>query len=316
MGSEIVKNVTVAIKALWSGVGAGGGGGGGGGGVGSLGAGPGGGGGGNIGSDLVGALIGGGVGGAAHKGMKILAGMAGQAVGGPVGALLSGAVADKVGDVMDAFLHPIDTFKEIAGKIAGFVGAASPAKVERFNLAMKDMTALFGHGLGPAMDMMTDIVRSTADAFASSSLGKDMQGFFGDLRKLWEEAKPAAQVFMKLMADSIARFVQFGRQVVGVLQWIQEHSPKSFWKAARDNMGVRQGASFGLSAQSAGFVGAEEFGRQAAAATYSSGKSWAEQGVEQAKTTNEKLADIFNLVEGAMTAMTVTAGIRRGLLGF
>lgn len=84
----------------------------------------------------------------------------GQAAGG-IGTA-AGGVAKMGSDLMAAGQMAASTFMGFAGQMSGFVEAFSPATVELFNLAIRDLTAVVGMALQPVMDAFTEVVKEVS----------------------------------------------------------------------------------------------------------------------------------------------------------
>lgn len=65
--------------------------------------------------------------------------------------------------VMDAFVDPINALPKLGKALANFVQYFDPTAVARFNQAMKDMYAVIGAALKPALDAVTKAMRMLAD---------------------------------------------------------------------------------------------------------------------------------------------------------
>lgn len=282
-------------------------------------------------SKLFGGLKGGGIGGAAkalmgHIGGNMMSGVAGGVVGGGGGALagmLGGpvgagvvAAAGAVKQVFDEIVGLPDRFMAVAAKISGFVQAANPMAVERFNLAAKDLTAVFGHALTPALKVMEDIVRSIGDATASSDLGASMKALFKEMGSQFEELKPTLMVVTRLIADYAGAVIRSGAAIIKVLGWINDAmgvgTLKKLFGGSAKNM---EGASRGMSAQSAGFTGVEQFGMEAAQATFTSGASAADRTAAATETAASTLERI-NQGIGLLTGQTLIQNMTRAVMGY
>lgn len=84
----------------------------------------------------------------------------GQAAGG-IGTA-AGGVAKMGSDLMAAGEMAAGTFMGFARQMSGFVQAFSPATVELFNLAIRDLTAVVGMALQPVMDAFTVVVKEVS----------------------------------------------------------------------------------------------------------------------------------------------------------
>lgn len=65
--------------------------------------------------------------------------------------------------VMDAFVDPINALPKLGKALANFVQYFDPTAVARFNQAMRDMYAVIGALLKPALDAVTKAMRMLAD---------------------------------------------------------------------------------------------------------------------------------------------------------
>lgn len=246
------------------------------------------------GGGALGALIGGQAG--VGSLLKQAGGIAGEALGGPLGAIAGGKVGDELAKIFDTIVNFPQKFMQVAGQIASYVSAANPQVVERFNLAAKDMTAIFGHGLSPAMEMFTDMIRSVADGLASSDLIGSMKGLFGELRDQFRELQPAISLAVKNFADVVSSFIRMTTWAVKLagainqLPWIAQIGKKM-------GGGRLNGASVGMAAQSASMMGAEEYSRAATIAAYSTGVDPAARTADATEQTVGLLNDVLNVLQ-------------------
>jgi len=84
----------------------------------------------------------------------------GQAAGG-IGTA-AGGVVKMASDLKAAGDMAASTFMGFAGQMSGFVQAFSPATVELFNLAIRDLTAVVGMALQPVMGAFTEVVKEVS----------------------------------------------------------------------------------------------------------------------------------------------------------
>lgn len=78
-----------------------------------------------------------------------------------VGQVGTGA-AKVLGDLAGAAQGAAGAFMGFAGQVSGFVQAFSPATVELFQLAVRDLTAVIGSALQPVLAAMTGVVRQVS----------------------------------------------------------------------------------------------------------------------------------------------------------
>lgn len=259
---------------------------------------------------LLAGILGGSVGGIVGQ----AGGMAGEALGGPLGALIGKQVGNIVGDILDKLMHPIQTFKEVASEIAGYVQAANPQAVERFNMATKDLTAVFGHALTPAMETFTDVVRAIADGLASSDLMAAWRSASNELKTTLENLAPLIRGASRALGElaGVAARIATSKSTSGAAGLLMGLIPGT--GLLSELLGGGAGASVGLAAHQANFSGVEEFGRQAALATASSGQSSQDPQAKIADNT-DMMVRLLERIAGKETA-EAALGFRRGLLGF
>lgn len=95
-----------------------------------------------------------------------------------------------------AALAPIAPMTKLGDTIAGFVAAYSPATVQRYQLAVRDLTAVLGEALTPVMAKVTESVRRFADMLLNS----DVPGQIGDiLGGIVEASQPLVDAMFKLL---------------------------------------------------------------------------------------------------------------------
>lgn len=70
------------------------------------------------------------------------------------------------GMLTKAFSDPLGAFQDLTRMMIGFVEVVNPATVMQFNKALKDVSAIFGKVLAPALAIATQVVREFGDIFA------------------------------------------------------------------------------------------------------------------------------------------------------
>lgn len=94
---------------------------------------------------------------------------AGKLVGSGVAAPFQ-QVGQKVmagaGMLTKAFSDPLGAFQDLTRMMIGFVEVVNPATVMQFNKALKDVSAIFGKVLAPALAIATQVVREFGDIIA------------------------------------------------------------------------------------------------------------------------------------------------------
>lgn len=102
-----------------------------------------------------------------------------------------------------AAVQVLDTFTAAVGgvgqSIAKFVQLASPVEVTKFNMALEDLTAIFGQILTPVMQASTAFVRMFADAI--HSVAKPLQTLVNEI------FRPLTQI-MPLVSNTLAAMLQ------------------------------------------------------------------------------------------------------------
>ncbi len=63
----------------------------------------------------------------------------------------------------EVFMATFNEIKEYGDSVAGYVSEYNPGAVERFTIAVRDLNAVIGYILEPAMDATTKLVRNLAD---------------------------------------------------------------------------------------------------------------------------------------------------------
>jgi hypothetical protein len=121
--------------------------------------------------------------------------------------------------VVDALKGMVASVGAVGSAVSEFVRLSNPVYVQKFNMAMEDLTAVIGKALTPLLITSTRFVRDVADAFTLLSTPiakllqsglKPLEGVFGEMFKM---AAPLLSVFGTLMevVGQIARpFAKLG----------------------------------------------------------------------------------------------------------
>lgn len=94
--------------------------------------------------------------------------------------------------------------KEVNAFARSFVEAFRPDVVKRFDIASRDLLAVVGEGLVPAMELGTLVVREFADILNGLyKATRDItEGGFGLLRELFDQLKPVVMEFVTTVASA------------------------------------------------------------------------------------------------------------------
>ncbi len=177
---------------------------------------------------------------------------------------------------------------------AGFSAAAkaNPAVVNRFQLAMDDMTAVIGQRFLPVVEFSTGIVRSFGD-FLANALPS-----VGDVSSALEDLRPA----MDEIKDAFADFAPLLKQIAR--QWLTDFAAglkvamltvKQFVQSLRDFFGVEgdrkknDQSSMGASAQQARVGGIDDIGKSILEAALGQGNMGKQDPQEKLENTLSKL---------------------------
>jgi len=184
-------------------------------------------------SRLEGTRLGGVVGNLAGNSRLAQASGMGGAMGGlqAAGTVAAGAAAAAVGAAVAVAAIVKKTFDAV--KQLG--GAASPAALDRFNLAMADVAAVAGRTLVPVLELMGDYARMMGDFWAtvlpsSSEIREAMSPLrevFAELRKALQDVAPllrqvlitgvrALAVGMRILATVFVAFSESLREAMGI----------------------------------------------------------------------------------------------------
>lgn len=227
-------------------------------------------------------------------------GILGGEMGGGAGALggaLGGPAGIAIGVAVDQLSKLPGVFMDMTSKIAGFVKAFNPMAVDRFQLALDDLTATFGEALMPSLELATGTVRSIADFIIGSGLAESVTSIMGDLNDVFKELQPEIMLLVGAMGMMVGPAKMLS---VALNLALAPLIPLNNMLRSLGILGVGAGSSFGKSAQQASFTGVEEFGKQAAQAAMSAG------GKSHAETTAEGVTQLVKSVNDILTAIKTT----------
>jgi hypothetical protein len=195
--------------------------------------------------------------------------------------LAMSAGANYANALTKAALAPIQPLSSLGDAITPFVAKFDPAAVERYNLAITDLTAVIGEGLSPVMDAVTNAVRDFADTLLNSDIprqiGEILSGLVEATKPLVaalfsvvEAAMPVVKLFMdtlgptiKLLADGlnviVDAFQKLEQALYDVIRWVVNKLPggtrmedrdfaveRALDKQMRDLMGKRSSVGLGI----------------------------------------------------------------------
>lgn len=202
---------------------------------------------------------------------KGVAGQAGAAIGGA--AMLPGLALGGLGAVMTG--------------ITGLVQAANPAMVQQLGNAFKDVFAVVGQALTPALELFIPLVQAWGDFIASILPDQEV------LNGLFAEFKPIVDAMVTVMQE-LAPVI---KEVITVLARLLSMLMRNF-VSGLEVLGLLPGAGKGFtsSARGASFVGAqtvgvEQLGRGLMEGSLSSGTrtDYARQTADQITQLNGKV---------------------------
>ena len=166
----------------------------------------------------------------AGAGLGAVAGAAGNAVtgggvargamgGAGAGASAGGAVAAGLMMSLEGLSAVVtgsmQAFTGLSKAVMGMVGAYNPAMLEMFNMAMKDLMAVFGSGLQPILQAFTNVVRYAADALLPviqnlapvfEQLSVAVVSFLG----------PIVDAFAQVLSDSLPAFESMAAMITEI----------------------------------------------------------------------------------------------------
>jgi hypothetical protein len=146
----------------------------------------------------------------------------------PIGAFKDGlqSLSQHFSGAIDNFTLLADTIGGLGNKIAPFISAANPGKVEQFNLAMRDFHAVLGKALMPAMESFTRIARKVGDVFAQlqpifEEFFAQVGGFFEDVFEGIANALKANAPLIDFALKAIGGALRvFGKILKGIFESI------------------------------------------------------------------------------------------------
>lgn len=122
--------------------------------------------------------------------------MGGAGAGAAAGGAVAAGVLLSLEALSTAITGSIQAFTGLSKAVMGMVGAYNPAMLELFNMAMKDLMAVFGSGLQPILQAFTNVVRYAADALLP---------IIQKLAPVFEQLSVAVVSFFGPIVDAIAQ---------------------------------------------------------------------------------------------------------------
>lgn len=255
----------------------------------------------------------GGLGGAAPSapggGMKGIGGMLG---GGGFGAGLGGlggglsslaGVAGPAGMALTAVAAGITALTKAATSLGG---AASPAALQRYELAMQDTSAVLGRIFVPLLEHMGDAMRLVGDVLASvlpstDEMREAMAPFreaLVDMKKIFTDLAPAIRVFLKASLQVAAMFARI-TVAIGLFQ-----IRTAAWLAGLDGTGKELQSSMGAAKRNINFTSAEDYAKQVYKAAFSAqaGKDPTQAAAEASASHLGNIAANVGKILAAITA--------------
>lgn len=228
---------------------------------------------------------------------------------------------------------PINAIGQVGNALGQMTAKANPATFIRFNMALDDAQAVLGRALSPAMEGLTELMRTLGDAIATNEESFKVLG--EAMKKVFQALKPVITAVVDVaakIAENLAPVLEFLANVISnvvgfiskTLKWLDEQGKQTtahilqYWADFYERLGDSkeaaryqamlldllrerekpQRSSVGAAVRSASMISGEDIGRRIFQAAFMGGQqSKEDKKIATLDQIKENLALIYQQIK-------------------